>query len=168
MIAPILLPQEPVLAAQNEQDVSDAFTFDEICNMGEVQIEPIRPNQPEDLTTIIYTSGSTGSLPKGAAVHDSMWWDLITANLGNFDPIVTICKGSLDCFLLIVLIARNDCYGCTDPLVHISERELLQNTLVNGGRMGFTTEPDRVFEDIKSLGPIRVDSTPRFVSQALR
>jgi long-subunit acyl-CoA synthetase (AMP-forming) len=73
-----------------------AMTFAEVENLGHEDsgIQPIRPNQPDDLATIIYTSGSTGSLPKGASIHDRMWLALINPILGNFDPVVTFCKGS--------------------------------------------------------------------------
>eukprot|EP00727_Mastigamoeba_balamuthi_P007334 m51a1_g3220 putative fatty-acid- ligase fadd9 (1567) ;mRNA; f:53840-61856 len=100
---------------------------------------------PPDVVTVIFTRrathGTTG-VPKGIARTDKIVREgLVWADPPTDDPYVSISK---------------------DSLAHLSDRENVYYTLINGGRVGLCPHIENVFEDIREFSPTSLVAVPRF------
>jgi long-subunit acyl-CoA synthetase (AMP-forming) len=131
------------------------MSLDQIICLGQEKPLEAPTDNMEATGTVIYTSGSTGK-PKGALFTRKLWKKLACSHHYKEDPLVSICKGKTQ------LLSFQRPQNIVDSLAHISERESKMGIFFSGGRIGMLSSQDNIFNDIQTLGPCSISSTPRF------
>ncbi|KAJ3121814.1 Long chain acyl-CoA synthetase 7 peroxisomal [Nowakowskiella sp. JEL0407] len=124
------------------------FDFKEVESVGLRNRIPLRPPQPEDISTVCYTSGTTGN-PKGVL--------LTHAN------VIASVRGAVN---LALDPKPNDVFMSYLPLAHVYERSIFSNCLINGVAIGYSRgDVTLLLDDIATLRPTIFISVPRLLNR---
>jgi long-chain acyl-CoA synthetase len=98
----------------------------------------------DDIATIIYTSGTTGR-PKGCVLtHGNLRWDILQTKI-NLDK----------------MIQPNDSQLLFLPLAHSFAKILALAAIETGSKLGFSTGPAKLLEELPIFQPTYVAAVPR-------
>lgn len=124
------------------------YTFDDICQLGKANRQPLPKVEPEWIHYVCYSSGTTGN-PKGVIIsHRSQ------------------ASNTLDCYLALRFQDVDTHHLSYLPLAHVFERIGISITSFVGGRIGFFNgDIRRLTEDMQILKPTHLSAVPRVITR---
>ncbi|KAH0790644.1 AMP-binding enzyme family protein [Histomonas meleagridis] len=148
----IFLPDDGVpyddIQSQYESLQLNFYTFDQICEIGSQNRQPLPKVEPEWIHYVCYSSGTTG-VPKGVIIsHRSQ------------------ASNTLDCYLSLHFQDVETHHLSYLPLPHVFERIGISITSFVGGRIGFFSGSiARLVEDMQILKPTHLSAVPRVINR---